>query len=1728
MGERKLEIWRGNLIEIMFSTVLLLAGTVVCTGAFLDSFSLFNLNNCSSTDFHCSNSRCIANHARCDGSNDCGDFSDEKDCEMMLCKEPHYFRCKNQRCISKAFVCDDENDCEDFSDEINCEHFKTDHILLNSTCAAGEWQCTDKICIPEDWVCNQEVDCLDGSDEGVGCTLKEKNCDGFRCNNKRCVPNEWRCDGHDDCSDNSDEMDCEHHFDLKDCTLDKKMFLCLDGKACVDFKKVCNNRNDCLDKSDEGGLCGNSALTCSSHNCTHDCVQLPTGPKCLCPIGYHNIDEKSCQDINECEEYGICDQKCINKDGSYECYCDHKYVLQDDKKTCKAVGGEATMIFTSKTQIRSYLLTSNLLFPIARDLKQVVGISSDGHHIYWTDVHAEHESIVRALEDGSDREILVTSGLGLPEDLKVDWLTGNIYFTDADKQHIGVCKSDGSHCAVLINTDIRKPRAIVLNVDDGTMFWSDWAKPSEIATAQMDGTSSRPFLRDDIHWPNGLALDYPNSRLYWTDAKKMTLESILLDGTDRRVILQDIVKHPFAIGVFENRLYWSDWETHSIDSCDKFTGKNHHTLIKEHKDFIYGLSIYHSVEHKTLGKHAVTALKSVVDDAGALTYDSTNHSIFISDLASGKIMEFNLHTQESHELPLKGLGKVMSMDYDPTGNNLYICDYSKSTLEVISLTTMAQKVLIHDADNETPQFVSVVPQEGVMFVSFYDKIKEQSHIDRMAMDATGRTHIVERGLVGPVALHYDAHYHRLFFADAATGDIEHTNVDGDERHLFKSAHTTISDLTTLDADLFWTNAFSRKLYWADKSSGSNSQKITLDIPSHPGTVDRVHVASVTPQVHVSSPCQHNNGNCSHICLSARKTVVCACPARMTLASDNKLCLHRNECDTHEFLCPLSNVCILGTLKCNGKTDCPLGEDEEDCRKSVQCPLGFFGCGDGQCIPEKDVCDHKYDCQDKSDEHQCNGKHCPPNHFTCGDGSCVADRFVCDGMADCTDRSDESNCLTSTCDSSQFRCDSGECIPRTWECDHDYDCRDLSDEHSECVAATCAAHMFTCDNGKCIDQSLVCDQSNDCGDRSDESQCFLPVDTHRCQEDEFSCTNQSICLSQEAKCNGTAECPMGEDERGCSTCGLESFECANKKCISDLWVCDGSDDCGDHSDENATLCESRVHKPMGQSRFSHLPCDDGFRCKSGACIPLELLCNNKHDCFDESDEGGLCSKSCDAINNPCDQECIRTPSGPMCRCKPGYRLMGDGHTCKDINECEQDPPVCSQLCQDREGGFTCDCYQGFILRSDKKSCKSIGEPMSVMYTLDNQIREISQKTNSLKILYSEEMPKITDLEVAVRENSILFTIENSPTLQKINTNTMKRQYIEHIGYPRKIAYDWSTGHIYYYNALSDDKSISVCSFEAMACAKLIDVDIHLHVSELTVDSVNRVLFYSLTSWWVFNVPSYVLYKANLDGTGVTEIVKSTHGFISGLSYDLNKKQVYYADQHQGQILKISYEGKQKTTLFSNLTHPSSLKFFENTLYFATSNGDISKCLLYGTRLCETFQISAHSYGLFTLVQEGLQPPLENPCKNSSCHFMCVASSSRYKCLCEDGSIVGEKEKCSNKYKTNSGKPIEFHSVDSKSDGDSATSKTVLSILLISVCLILVGFGLVTYARKRQGADRFHLRMRFINPIYKRNAADGLEKPILMPGEHEYTNPALMDRMKDDEIDGQKNSTALIEV
>jgi DNA-binding beta-propeller fold protein YncE len=155
-----------------------------------------------------------------------------------------------------------------------------------------------------------------------------------------------------------------------------------------------------------------------------------------------------------------------------------------------ALGSDAILFFTTPKRIRSIHLNAHLVRDIQRT-KQAIGVTYDGQSVYWTDITSGKESIVK-LTPGKSKEVLLTAGLETPEDLAVDWLTGNIYFTDANLTRIGVCTSTGYYCTQLVATDaMDKPRAIALHPAESLLFWTDWGKNPHIGVSYMDGSDAK-------------------------------------------------------------------------------------------------------------------------------------------------------------------------------------------------------------------------------------------------------------------------------------------------------------------------------------------------------------------------------------------------------------------------------------------------------------------------------------------------------------------------------------------------------------------------------------------------------------------------------------------------------------------------------------------------------------------------------------------------------------------------------------------------------------------------------------------------------------------------------------------------------------------------------------------------------------------------------------------------------------------------------------------------------------------------------------------------------------------------------------------------------------------------------------------------------------------------------------------------------------------------------------
>ncbi|PVD24374.1 hypothetical protein C0Q70_14855 [Pomacea canaliculata] len=113
------------------------------------------------------------------------------------------------------------------------------------------------------------------------------------------------------------------------------------------------------------------------------------------------------------------------------------------------------------------------------------------------------------------------------------------------------------------------------------------------------------------------------------------------------------------------------------------------------------------------------------------------------------------------------------------------------------------------------------------------------------------------------------------------------------------------------------------------------------------------------------------------------------------------------------------------------------------RQGIRCVEYEFMCASGECIPSDWACDTEADCEDGSDEMECECTCTGENKFQCKNRKCIPHSFVCDTQNDCGDHTDEVYCQCNP--TIHFQCAHGGCVLLKWRCDNNDDCGDFSDE-----------------------------------------------------------------------------------------------------------------------------------------------------------------------------------------------------------------------------------------------------------------------------------------------------------------------------------------------------------------------------------------------------------------------------------------------------------------------------------------------------------------------------------------------------------------------------------------------------------------------------------------------------------------------------------------------------------
>ncbi|XP_072743249.1 vitellogenin receptor isoform X2 [Anoplolepis gracilipes] len=1678
------------------------------------------------------------------------------------CTKPDWFQCDDGECIPFTYVCDEEDDCNDGSDENNCKDFH--FINHHHSCSLNEFTCENRDCILKEKFCDAVKDCKDGSDEYVGCVDKLNCEDKFRCKDKHCVRKNWVCDGVNDCPDGSDEWHCDNRtLSANDCTNTNNRYLCK-NQRCIFLNAVCDEKDDCGDGSDEGASCKSNS--CKTIKCSFDCKITPSGPVCTCKPGYKIQDKITCIDIDECQIYGICSQGCVNTEGSYRCTCEAGYTLQDDMKTCKVYGGEAMLMFSLRTEIRAMYLESEIYFTAVKNLSQANHFDVNGDYFYCSNVIPEGiPMIVKGIIEGK-RETIVTQGLITVAGIALDWITGNIYFTDMGNKYIGVCDTNGTYCTVLLY-EKSKPNSIALLPTKGIMFWCNWEPTPLIAKAGMDGKDRSSFLDENLEWPNSITIDYPNNRLYWLDLKKRIIESVRLDGTDRRAILSDVVKYPFSMAVFENKLYWSDWLDDSIQSCDKFTGKNWR-IVKQIKDVtVQDLVIEHSAmkpkipnpchsnpcselcmlnrnnsytcgctldkklkadnhtcretkkkEHiiiieenifidytpAFLGNPKMT-VSSTSRSITAATCDSLTGTILASDKSTNYIIRYNPKNGNIENLIPFEIEILGGMAFDYIGNNLYLSNKEDKSIEVHSLTTKAKTVFYFE---DQPSDIAVVSEEGIMYVVFVSHQEAFSfnhsiyHLDKMKMNGIGSIQVSSTYGRGIKSLNYYKDKKTLFSIDVYGYIVSYQN---ESSRILRTGLHNVMSLATVGNDIFWTQRFSNLLYWTNVENKVNlfDHQVIFRMPKSVEHPLVTHLQNIVS--HEKQGCQKNNGNCSHVCLpSSAILFICACPPGMMLSANNRTCTLQTACSADEVKCSEHDICIKRQKWCDGVKDCPNNEDEmSDCGETGICKKGQFMCKDGTCISLKGRCNSNYECADRSDEQNCPKKQCHSDEFQCRDGTCISNSLECDGYNDCLDYSDEIN--------------------------------------NHCRERTCSPNKFMCkDTRKCIPKEWECDGERDCSDGSDElEECNVNI----CGDGKLKCDN-GRCISSSLKCNGINDCGDETDEKHClnensHNCSEDEYLCLNTDiCLPKQARCNGVQDCPKNDDEHHCTycfedeftCENQKcipqswvcdkiddcgdksdekdcsgNKLINVNVNTSKTCDE-FKCAMGTCLPFSKVCDGIRDCSDNSDERGKCTSAC-AYNNVCKDVCYKTPLGGVCGCQAGYRLAADMVSCDDINECELD--VCSQICRNILGSFQCSCYDGYVIRSDRVSCKAIGSPMELITVTDDDIRKISPNLLSIEVIHSLTGLSLIGFDVNALDNTIYWSNDELSSINKINIETGELSTFTNIGSPGVLAIDWITDNIYF-NDNDGSNKIKVCSLKQKKCAIVFKIEgaLKAKVASLLVDPQNRWLFWSQTTWRVHDKPYSEICRTDMMGNNMKIIGFRNIGVVSGMAIDHMKARLYWSDSFHKTIESSNLDGSQRNTFLNTDVHqPLGISIFENSLYWLMgSNGQIQKCKLYANKSCDIINISSNNiHKHFAILHASRHPLFENPCEKRNCDYICVLKADDATCICKDGKPITSNSTCTKEH-TNSEMRISTKRINISRFRPQGG---IYSITIVTLLIIVLSLCSYFYYRKNKLKPLNDLNIRFHNPSYDRRdeVAVTLSSivPNVSPGQHEYANP-----------------------
>lgn len=298
------------------------------------------------------------------------------------------------------------------------------------------------------------------------------------------------------------------------------------------------------------------------------------------------------------------------------------------------------------------------------------------------------------------------------------------------------------------------------------------------------------------------------------------------------------------------------------------------------------ISNRHSILVADLKEQGLERVPIIVENVVATISNMHTGTIFWSDMKLKKISRLD-RGKEPVDVISNGLDLVEGLAYDWVGGNIYWLDSKLNNIEVAKETGENRIVLVKENITQ-PRGMCLDPAPGTRWL-FWTDWGENPRIERIGMDGTNRSTIINTKIYWPNGLTLDTANKRVYFADSKLDFIDFCYYDGTGRQqVIAGSHYLLHphSLTLFEDTLYWTDRQLNRVLSAHKFKGNNQTVVS-------------HLISQPLSIHVHHPSlQHYNikensclgAPCEHICLlspSAKEGYTCKCRPTYRLVDKTK-------------------------------------------------------------------------------------------------------------------------------------------------------------------------------------------------------------------------------------------------------------------------------------------------------------------------------------------------------------------------------------------------------------------------------------------------------------------------------------------------------------------------------------------------------------------------------------------------------------------------------------------------------------------------------------------------------------------------------------------------------------------------------------------------------------------------------------------------------------------------